>query len=408
MNVVVTRTLGAHEAGLFFFGQTFLVILATLSRFGSDLLVVRLVSVAWDQKNSPGANGIVLNVGAMTTLIATGLAVACYLFSDWIAVRCFKEPALASILRLVAIGIVPSALFQFFGFALQGRHQIAWSVGVGTAIFPGLLLVGALFSAPLRADTATGMSAIAAVAALTNAAVGLFLWMKRAPLEIDFSTITRWALITSAIPMFQSALMILSNTWTPHLVLGAFAEPDQIAMLRNAHRTASLASFMLLAITSVAAPTYAAMYGRNDMEGLRQFVARINGIVIIVTTPILIGVFVFSSQILSVFGEQFVEAIWLLRILILGQVVNAATSSAVYLLVMSGHEHSFRNATALSGTIGIVLTFALIPRYGAMGAAIALASVMALSNLLAAIQVKYHLNVNVLKPDFRFIYQFLR
>ena len=407
MNVFVTRMLGPHEAGLFFLGQTFLLLLAAVSRFGTDLLVVRLVSVACDRENAPGANGVVFNAGFVTMSLAAALALACYQASEWLAIRCFEEPAFAATLRAVAIGIVPLAMFQFLGFALQGRHQIAWSVAVGTAFFPALLLFGAQFGVALGVDNAAGMTAMAAAAAVVNALIGGFLWMKRAPLKIDFSIITLGALIASSIPMFQSALMILSNTWLPHLVLGAYAEPEQVAMLSNSHKTASLVGFILLAITSAAAPTYAAMYGRNDSEGLRQFVARVNGVVVVATAPLLFVMFAFSSQILSVFGEPFADAVWLLRVLVVGQFVNAATGGVAFLLVMSGHERSFRNATALSGIIGIVLAFVLIPRYEAMGAAITLTSVMALSNVFAAIQVNYHLKLNVLNPDFRFMYDYL-
>jgi O-antigen/teichoic acid export membrane protein len=403
LNVFVARSLGPTEAGLFFLGQFFLVILGTVSRFGMDFLLVRFVSVAMDKKNPAGANGVLLNALLVATPISVIVAVGCYGAADWIAVRWYDKPDFAPILQAVAVSIVPFSIFQLFAYALQGRSQIAWSVAVGTAFFPGLILLLAQLLRNHGYNSGTSLMALGVGAAVINACIGFALWTRRAPIAIDFSIVSRTALIASAFPMFLSTLITLSNTWTPHLILGAYVESDQIAMLSNAHKTASLVGFLLLAITSAAAPTYAAMYSRNELAGLKQFVARVNGIVIVATTPLLVLLFAFSEEILSVFGSEFTQAAWLLRILVIGQVVNAVAGSVNYLLIMSGNERPLRNTIALSGALGLVLSILFIPRYGAMGAALVLTVVIALSSVLGALQVRSQLGINVLKIDFSFL-----
>jgi O-antigen/teichoic acid export membrane protein len=403
LNVFVARSLGPSEAGLFFLGQLFLVILGTISRFGMDYLLVRFVSVAIDQKNPAGANGVLLNASLVTIPLSIVIATLCYLSADWISVYWYDKPTFTPILQAVAVSIVPFAIFQLFAFAIQGRSQIAWSVAIGTALFPGLILILAQMLRGYGFESGSSLMSLAVVAAILNAAFGFLLWMKRTPLAFDFSVVSRTALIASALPMFLSTLITLSNTWTPHLLLGAYVESDQIAMLSNAHKTAALVGFLLLAITSAAAPTYAALYSRNEIEGLRLFVARVNGVVIVATTPLLILLFAFSEEILAVFGKEFTQAAWLLRILVIGQVVNAIAGSVNYLLIMSGNERALRNTIAISGALGLLLSVLLIPRFGAMGAAVVLTVVIALSNLLGAIQLKSRLGFNVLTPDFRFL-----
>lgn len=407
MNVVVTRTLGAHEAGLFFLGQTLLVVLAMLSRFGLDHLIVRFVSIASDQNKPAAANAVLTKAMLITlplSLIATTL---CFVFAQAIAREVFHQEDFAPTLRAVAFCIVPYALFQVLSFGLQGRNQVASSIVINAAFFPTLLLAVAQTGALSGMMSSRDLSIAAIFVAALNTLVALGLWLRRSPMQVDFEGIEGKTLTASAFPLFLISVILLANAWLPQLVLAGYRDPSEIAMLSNAQKTAALVGFLLLAINSVASPIFAAMYQRNQHEALREFAHRVNGIVLLTTIPILFFVFVFAAPILSIFGPQFTQAEWLLRVLILGQFVNAATGSVGYLLVMSGHERNFRNATAVAAIIGIVLCFWLIPIYGSRGAAVVTAIVVVLSNVLAAVQVYYRLGINVLKPDLGYLFKIL-
>ena len=52
---------------------------------------------------------------------------------------------------------------------------------------------------------------------------------------------------------------------------------------------------------------------------------------------------------MSIFGKGFIGGIWLLRILAIGQFINAVTGSVGYILTMSGHEKDIRNIAILNG-----------------------------------------------------------
>lgn len=399
MNVVVTRTLGAHEAGLFFLGQAILVILAMLSRFGLDHLIVRLVSIATDQSKPAVANAVLVKAAIITIPLSLIASLISFAYAEFIATKVLSQPEFTPTLRTVSCCILPFALFQVISFGLQGRSQVATSVAINTAFFPGMLLVSALVASTLRIESSSDLSFVAVAIAIANAGISLIIWAWRSPLVIDFSDDAERKLTTAAFPLFWISVILLANAWLPQLVLAGYGSPEEIAMLSNAQKTASLVGFLLLAINSAASPTFAAMYDRNQHDALREFAARVNGIVLLTTIPLLLIVFLFASPILSIFGAQFSQAAWLLRVLIVGQFINAATGSVGYLLVMSGHERSFRNATALSAIVGVGLCFLLIPTFGTLGAAVVTAVVVALSNIFAAIQVYYRLGINVLKPD---------
>lgn len=94
---------------------------------------------------------------------------------------------------------------------------------------------------------------------------------------------------------------------------------------------------------------------------------------------------------MQLFGDEFLAAAPLLVVLSLGQMVNIATGSVGFLLLMSGHERTMKYITICSGTISIALLVFLSQSYGVLGAAWAMAIGMAIQNLTALYFVKRYL-----------------
>jgi O-antigen/teichoic acid export membrane protein len=94
---------------------------------------------------------------------------------------------------------------------------------------------------------------------------------------------------------------------------------------------------------------------------------------------------------MQLFGKEFTAAAPLLVALSLGQLVNVATGSVGFLLLMSGHEKTMKYITIVSGVISITLLVTLSQWYGVLGAAWAMAIGLAIQNLAALYFVKRHL-----------------
>jgi O-antigen/teichoic acid export membrane protein len=73
-----------------------------------------------------------------------------------------------------------------------------------------------------------------------------------------------------------------------------------------------------------------------------------------------------------------------LSILAIGQFVNVITGSVGYLLTMCGYERLQRNNFAVCAVLSVLLNVLLVPRMGAIGAAIATAATLAVQMLIAA------------------------
>ena len=398
MSVVVTRALGTHQAGLFFLGQTVLLLLSVGSRLGLDNVVVKHVAMFDEHKDSAAMNGVLLKAMKLVAPAAILLSLMTYLFAQSIATL-IDHPEFESVLRCVAICIIPFSCFQLVSFGLQGSRRFLWATTISALLFPlGLLICAAVFdSAWLKAAS---LMRVAFAISLLNASLAAVLWFRGTGRISDQRSVSYRRLLKAAIPMFCITIVSYANTWTPQLILAGYADADQITILSVSQRTAALLSLLIIPINSVASPTYAAMYAKNQMEELRLFARKVNGSLIMASVPFLLILIIFSEGILQVFGSQVASHAMVLRVLVLGQLLSVITGSGNHLLMMTNHEASLRNVTALSAVFGIAASFGLIPSLGALGAAIAVACALLFYNVSVWFLLYQKLDVNVFRPHF--------
>jgi O-antigen/teichoic acid export membrane protein len=99
---------------------------------------------------------------------------------------------------------------------------------------------------------------------------------------------------------------------------------------------------------------------------------------------------------LHLFGTKFEQGAWPLRILTLGQLVNVATGSVGYLLIMTGNQTLLRNNTTVWAILNLVGNLVLVPSYGAVGAATSTAVCLASMNIVSWWIVRKKLNIDTL------------
>jgi O-antigen/teichoic acid export membrane protein len=119
--------------------------------------------------------------------------------------------------------------------------------------------------------------------------------------------------------------------------------------------------------------------------------------------PIFIIIIFFPGFLLGLFGEEFMQATRLLRILSFGQVVFALSGPVMYILTMTKHEKTAVYIMLVTAGINLVGNAVLIPLIGLKGAALATASTTVLWNIIAVLSVFRYLGVVSMPFIHRFI-----
>jgi O-antigen/teichoic acid export membrane protein len=103
---------------------------------------------------------------------------------------------------------------------------------------------------------------------------------------------------------------------------------------------------------------------------------------------------VFARPLMRIFGPDF-EAGWPILIIgTLGQLVNCGVGSVGYLLLMSGNEKRLIKVQAVMAAVMVVLSAALVPIWGIVGAAVAAAITNVGMNAWNLLQVRLALGLS--------------
>lgn len=393
-NVLLARFLGAEGAGIYYLAFTVTTVATVAGRMGLDNALLRFTA-AHSALGEWGAVKGVYRHGMRMALLASGSAtVVVFACAPLVARGIFSEPSLITPLRWMALSILPMSLILLHGELLKGLKRVrdaALLQGTAMSVLSCLFL--------LIAGSSRGV--LGAVLAYTLASilvllVAVLLWRGAMSRVRDVQGRFSGRLLAStSFPLLLVASMDLVMSFTDTIMLGILGRASEVGVYGVALRTAMLTSFILIAVNSVAAPKFAALFRQGDMRNLEAVARNSTRLMVAAALPALLVLILAPSLVLSVFGEGFRAGAAALSILAVGQFINVATGPVGYLLTMSGHERVLRNINVGGAALNVSLNLLLIPQLGMNGAAIATSVSWAMINLTALLLVHRKMNVSI-------------
>ena len=401
LNVVIARLVDIDGAGLYFVALSIVVVAATLGRLGTDAVVVRLIAGRISDGDAGDIRRVANSALVIVSLTSGALSAALMLGSGWLAENAFAEPRLGPVLAWLAPAILFTSLAITFANALQGLKRVRSAMSI-IGVWPSALsAIGAILLAP-RFGVQGVAAATTAAAALT--ALGSTWWWLRVTSDRDEGAATadgrtldagvREILVPSLHLVSATVALQLVN-WLPIAVLGKLVTVAEAGLFAIVNRTAMLITFALIAVNSIAAPKFAALYKQREIRLMESIAREVTlMITLFAAAPTLIFVLL-PRQILSVFGPAFDVGAPLLIILSIGRFYNVAMGLAGTMLTMTGNEIQSRRNAWVSLGFEVLACLALIPIAGPIGAALALSLTLIVWNVLAAWAVKRSLGIEI-------------
>lgn len=392
LNVILARLMGASNAGLYFLAFTVVTIAATLGQAG-----LRNTFVRFTASNSTVANWVkvkgIYKKGILTaTVVSVVTSLSMFLLASWMAKHLFKKPEMTEVLLWMALSVVPFALYMLFSSLLQGLKRILEAMLVLSVLNPAFMIIGSMILVPLKG--VIGATWAFFLAAILTLIISIWRWNKATPqLKGITGHFETSEMLKSSIPLFWVSILNLVIFWSSNLMLGMWATSADVGIFSVANRTSHLTNFILVAVNSIAAPKFAALFHEGDFKTLERVVRNSTKIMTVMASPALLLFIIFPGFVMAIFGSEFAENGLILMILGIGQFINVSTGSVGYLLVMCGQERIWRNNLVLSASINLVLNVTLIPSYGAIGAAIATAITLSFQMLTAVVLAKWKLKI---------------
>jgi O-antigen/teichoic acid export membrane protein len=386
-NLLLARTLGAGGVGLYFIalsaanmavGQGFMGLRNSLLRF-----IAANASVG-DWTAVQGVYGKVMKIALSVSVLLTTLL---FLAAPWVSAVVFHKPELAGPLKWMCPSIPPMTFLGLQGESLKGLKRIRdWILvsGVSLEFFSliGLALVGNQWGVE-------GASGVYGSAAFLSAAIGFWLWRRATPqLKGTIGRFDTSELLQSSLPLFWTNILDTVTARVSILLLGIWVSKADVGVFGMAVRVATVVSLILVAVNSISAPKFAALYRKKEIQALSLLSRQTAKLMTFLAAPIL-GFFVlFPGFFMAFFGPSFRSGAPILAFLALGQFIGVVTGSVTYLLMMSGHEKVLRNRSLFMSAWTLALNLLLIPRWGILGAALSTVVSLATTNLIALVMVR--------------------
>jgi len=383
--VVLARSLGPTQFGLYSISFAVVTFLAIPVQFGLPMLVVRETATGRARLDEPAIRAI-WKWSLRFTLTSSTLIVIVFgsvLALGWgqldLNLRWTLVWALP-LLPLMALGALHGAALRGFDRLLLGQlpdHVLR------LAIFAVLVLIGLAWTDQLSAPRAMGMHVAAAAFSLLAAHAYLrrVLPCHDVATAVDVERSRRWMLATLPLGFIAAAQII--NARADTLLLGVMVSSESVGIYQVANQGAQAVAMALGAVSLVLAPRFAVLYQKGEMKHIQRLAKIGAKLVILVTLPAVLILFFYGAPlILLIFGSAYQQAHSPLAILAAGQVASAFFGTAAALLNMTGHEHVTARGLALAAGINIVLNLTLIPPFGINGAAAATAFSMVAWSLM--------------------------
>ena len=396
-SVMLARLIGVSGVGLYFLAVTIVDVGATLSRLGLESASLRFASIAYSQGDLGTLAALYRKSMSLVAAAGILLALPAWLIASHLPLGGDRGLELRAELPLLVLAFVPAALLVIQADFLKGIGASAIGTFAQTVVSPLLLLTGSIVLWFLGAATLHLVVLNYVIVAFLAVIFAIIIWNLRLPgIWRMRGAFDSRRLLATSMPLLLVTSMNLVMGWTDILVLGIWADAKEVGIYGISMRVALLTTFVLVAVNVVVAPQFATLYSEGNTYALKQLARRSAFWSMLAAMPAFLVIMLVPDLILQIFGPQFKEGALTLRILAIGQFVNLATGSVGTLLVMTGHEKILRNNIAVSAALNLLGNLALVPSYGAVGAAASTAVSLAFLNIVLWAMVRKKLQINSL------------
>ncbi len=395
--IYLARELGARNLGLYALGFTLVNFLGMVAGFGLPGAALRFVaSYAATQKTALLRGFLVRGILLMA---ASGVAFATLLYFAGapVVTYFYHAPELKTYLGLLALSLFLSVLGTFLMQSLAGYKDVAQRTVIANFIGSpagmvftiilvslGLGLWGYMFAQVLGAGIVVILG-LRAIWKRTPRAGGA--WGGKVP------KLEREVVSFSAVTMTLAFLDFFVRQ-ADKVLLGVYMNAKSVGIYSVAIGATSFVPLFLRPLNQVFTPTISDLHARQEPLLLARMFQTITKWIVGLTTPLVAAMIVFAAPLMRIFGADFAQGWPVVVICACGQLVNCGVGSAGNLLLMTGHQKNLLWIQGLAAAVMVGGNLALVPVWGIVGAAVAAAASMAMSNLCYLVVVRQKLRIS--------------
>ncbi len=390
-SIIIARFYGAEVVGIVAVVNSFLILASIITVMGTNISILRLIPEHLVKYSYSSAFKVYRKT--QYTVIGSSLisGTVFFLCADLIANKMFSKPHLSFYFALAAMFVIFKSLVMLNTMAVRGLKLIKM-FAIMQLLPQGFNLLLLILLGLLVSTNDVPVYAILGSFVLTGIlgwVIMEYVFKKRMqPQDAVYEMATRKILAIS-LPMMMTTTMTFIIAQTGVIMLGMFRTEAEVGYYAIAVKLATLTTFILNAINSMAAPKFSELFHSNKMDELFYVAKKSAKLIFWTTTPILMGFIIIGKPVLGmVFGPEFGAAYPALIILVIGQFVHSISGATGVFMNMTGNQKVFKNIMLFAALTNIGLNYFLIPELGINGAAVAAMVSLSIWNITTLIYIK--------------------
>jgi O-antigen/teichoic acid export membrane protein len=414
VQVLIVGHLAKSDYGAFALALSMVTLGSMLVTFGLDRGASRFLAVYDEQGDYDRLFGTLLMVGG--TILTLGLALILLVvgLQESLLGLLVSDPlAIAILVILIALAPIEAA-DQLLGGTLavfasaRAIFLRKYVIGPGFRLLVVLLLVLGDFGVEFLAagyviSGAVGVAIYAGILWTVLKNRGVREHLRFSTVKVPFREILIFTL-----PLLSTDLVYIAMNTSDALLLGHFWGTEAVAELRAVQPLAGLNAIVFSSFTLLYMPAASRMFARNDRGGVADLYWRTAIWMAVFSFPIFAVTTSLAGPVTELlYGERYLGSATYLAILSCGYYFNAALGFNGLTLRVFGLIRYTVAINLTAAVANLVLNLTLIPRFGALGAAIATMSTMVFHNILKQAGLRRGTGIDLFAWQYLRVYVFV-
>ncbi len=395
LQLVLAKFMGTNLFGIYTYIYTWLMVVLLVPKMGFDTASLKFIPEYLSQKQWPALRGILT--------VSTGLSAAVAIFLTIVVLIVTKSlPGLFSadtriMIVLFGVSLTPMVLLRIYQAQLQAFQNPVQSMFAASLLVPiiHLLFVSSWYCFGGRV---TGVIAVIGLIVSSSSAC-LYL---RYNLEGKIRGIytghiakihgRHWFSTIWPLSLLSSLTFLLQRI--DILVLGLFEKPGTIAIYSISSLIATTITFALQANNTVVVPQISSFYHGGEKTQMQKKLRESMLYLTCFTIPFYILLLGAAKMLLSWFGEEYQQGIYVVIILATAQLFNSFCGPVGFIMNVTKYQRKAVTIIFSALLLCVLLNLVFIPLAGMEGAAAATAATIVLWNFWMLLFIRRHLNID--------------
>jgi len=369
--MLIPRYYGVEVFGAFNIVFGLLMIGTVISRIGLDTYVLRIIPTIEDNREELSLFfKSILKILVISSLL---VSLSILIFLNAINSYLFKSIDATDYLIGLSILILPYTLFNVFPEIFRGFDNIRLYSFFRNLLqnftLAFLLSIGIIFSFEY---TPIDILYMTIVIIFVFISIVLYIFLRTRNISFFISGRYKKKILKNSYPMFLAASLMFVMSYIDSFMIAYYLDEYQVGIYSACINISMIITFIPIAIGGFISPKISKAYSKNNIQEVKNIFKNSLIIIILVTIPIFLIIYVYAEFLLALFGTAFISATLTLLITNIAFLAEALCGPVGFVMNMTDNQHIFMRILFISLLINITFNAILIPIYGINGAAIAM------------------------------------